>query len=287
MRRVGNGVCMKDIERTEDKSQIFTVALLQLMPCETVQENLQKGLRFCQQAKAMGADLALFPELWQVGYSAHLIREDNAIDIYDNFVAQFCAQAKELEMAIAITYLGKGKVNPTNSLALIDSQGTILFEYAKVHACYFDKSECDIEAGNEFKVASLNFNGSAVDIGAMICFDREFPESARTLMLKGAEIVLTPNACHLHDDAEIGDVRLAQLRGRAFENMVGIAMTNYPAPRYDGHSCAYDVDGAHIVMADEKEGIFLANFDLKKIRKWREEEVWGNKYRRENAYKVS
>ena len=46
----------------------FTIALLQLNPCATIQENLIKGLRACEQAKKMGADLALFPEMWQVGY---------------------------------------------------------------------------------------------------------------------------------------------------------------------------------------------------------------------------
>ncbi len=51
----------------------------------------------------------------------------------------------------------------------------------------------------------------------MICFDREFPESARILMLKGAELILVPNACPM----EIN--RLSQLRGRAFENMIAVA----------------------------------------------------------------
>ena len=70
----------------------------------------------------------------------------------------------------------------------------------------------------------------------MICYDREFPESARILMLKGAEIILVPNACPM----EIN--RLSQLRGRAYENMVGIATVNYPLgkPDCNGHSSAFD-----------------------------------------------
>ena len=52
----------------------------------------------------------------------------------------------------------------------------------------------------------------------MICFDREFPESARILMLKGAEIILVPNACPM----EIN--RISQLRARAFENMLGLVL---------------------------------------------------------------
>ena len=70
----------------------------------------------------------------------------------------------------------------------------------------------------------------------MICFDREFPESARILMLQGAELILTPNACPM----EIN--RLAQLRGRAYENMLAIATCNYPAgvPDCNGGSTVFD-----------------------------------------------
>lgn len=61
-------------------------------------------------------------------------------------------------------------------------------------------------------------------------------ESARILMLKGAELILTPNACPM----EIN--RLSQLRGRAYENMTAIATCNYPSPHPDcnGHSTVFD-----------------------------------------------
>jgi predicted amidohydrolase len=68
----------------------------------------------------------------------------------------------------------------------------------------------------------------------MICFDREFPESARILMLKGAEVILTPNACEMEDN------RICQFKTRAMENMVGVALTNYASPQENDHSCAFD-----------------------------------------------
>jgi len=97
----------------------------------------------------------------------------------------------------------------------------------------------------------------------MICYDREFPESARILMLKGAEIILVPNACPM----EIN--RVSQLRARAYENMVGIATVNYPegVPDCNGHSTAFDgiayrpdESGSRdtlIIEAVEREGIFI------------------------------
>lgn len=102
--------------------------------------------------------------------------------------------------------------------------------YVKIHTCDF----CDerrLSAGDDFYVADLNTEHGNVKIGAMICYDREFPESARVLMLKSAEIILVPNACPM----EIN--RLSQLRARAYENMVGIATVNYPKgqPDCNGH----------------------------------------------------
>lgn len=265
----------------------FTIALLQLNPCTTIQENVTKALQACEQAKKMGADLALFPEMWQVGYDERFMSMQHAIDFDDDFIEQFRACAQRLQMAIAITYLGKGKTKPTNCVAIIDAHGEIVLDYAKVHICSFeDGYEGQLEAGDEFNVAQLQFAGGSVQLGAMICFDREFPESARTLMLKGAEIIVVPNACYLEHDPLLGDVRTAQLRARAFENMVGIALTNYPIPGNDGHSCAFDPAGNLLVRAEESEGIFLATFDLDAIRAWREREVWGNKYRRPDTYSV-
>ncbi len=265
---------------------IFNIALLQLASEQTVEANIAKGLAACERAKAMGADLALFPEMWQLGYESELMHPEQAITLDDNFIQQFVAKAQELQMAIAITYLGMGDVKPTNNIAIIDMTGKVVLEYAKVHICFFepDGTERTLEPGKGFQVADLNFAQGIVRIGAMICFDREFPESARSLSLQGAEIIVTPNACELHNDRWLGDVRIAQFRARAFENMVGVALTNYPGPCDDGHSCAFDVDGKQIVMAGEEEGIFLATFDLEKIKDWQQREVWGLKFRRPECY---
>jgi len=265
----------------------FTIALLQLIPEVTTADNLKMGLQACKRAQQMGADLALFPEMWRTGYNVDEMQMHNAINHHDDFIKQFCKKAQELSMAIAITYLGKGVSKPTNNVAIIDARGNIILDYAKVHICSFEGGpEVTLEPGNEFKVAQLTFAAGALNIGAMICFDREFPESARTLMLKGAEIIITPNACQMHNNPVLGNVRLAQYRTRAFENMIGVALANYPAPYADGHSCAFDTDGKQIVIADEEEGIYLAQFDLDKIRAWQKKEVWGDTYRRPELYKT-
>ena len=249
----------------------FKIAIVQLLSAKNHEDNLQKGLDACDKAKAQGADLVLFPEMWQLGYERDLVKPENAIGMGSDYIQKFCDKAKELNLAIAITYLGKGKNKPTNSVVIINTAGEIVLEYAKVRICNFDKPECDLEAGEEFKVCEIN----GIKFGTMICFDREFPESARELMHKGAEIILVPNSCSLVNCPVLGDVRFAQIRARAFENKVGVVVANYPAPKNDGHSCAIGVDGKVVFEADEGEGIFVVEFDMDRIRKWRKSEPWG------------
>ena len=121
----------------------------------------------------------------------------------------------------------------------------------------------------------------------MICYDREYPESARELMLKGAELILHPNSC--------GGMppRLRELSVRAMENMVGIAMANPPAKGM-GNSCAFSpmvwtkdgesLDNTMFVGDELEETIYYVEFDIEEIRAYREREDLG-KYRQTKAYK--
>jgi len=241
----------------------------------------------------MGADIALFPEMWNIGYHLTPNREEtekNAIGLDSAYIAKFRELAKEQNMAIGITFLEKHDPSPRNSLAVINRHGNIVLHYAKVHTCAFDPTERQLTAGDDFYVADLDTEIGTVKIGAMICYDREFPESARILMLKGAEIILVPNACPM----EIN--RLSQLRSRAYENMVGIATANYPygQPDCNGHSSAFDgiayrSDGSGsrdtlIIEAGEAEGIYMARFPMDELRNYRRREVHGNAYRRPEEY---
>lgn len=260
------------------------IALLQLLP----ENPLEKGLNACKKAKEMGADIALFPEMWSSGYTVDAAL---AIPADGAFVAAFQRLAMELDMAIGITLLEQFQPQPRNTLILFDRHGKEVLRYAKVHTCDFG-DESALTPGEDFYVAELDTAERTVKVGAMICYDREFPESARILMLKGAEIILVPNACPM----EIN--RLAQLRGRAYENMVGIATCNYPAPHPDcnGHSSVFDgiaylpeLSGSRdtkVLEAGDGEGIYLADFPLETLRQYRRAEVHGNAYRRPEKYRL-
>ena len=269
------------------------IALLQLAPCGTLDGNLEKGINYCKKAKEMGADIALFPEMWSNGYNIYNRPVEEwkaeAIPVDGDFVNAFGRLAGELDMAIGITLLEQYKDAPRNTIVLFDRFGERKFVYAKVHTCDFDV-ERNLTPGEEFYVTDLDTVHGKVKVGAMICFDREFPESARILMLKGAELILVPNACPM----EIN--RLAQLRGRAYENMLAIATCNYPetVPDCNGGSNVFDgvaylpelpcSRDTCLLQADGKEGIYMAELDLEQLRRYRESEVHGNAYRRPEKY---
>jgi predicted amidohydrolase len=307
---------------------IIRIALLQLTACGNDQDgNLAKGEVYCRRAQAMGADIALFPELWNIGYTfdrtkglgasddrsgqqntdlwrapklwngenagADLISrevitkwQDQAVGRDSRFVTHFRRLAQELNMAIALTYLERWTGPPRNSVSLIDRHGDIVMTYAKVHTCDFDFPDAACTPGDDFPVCELETAQGSVKVGAMICYDREFPESARALMLKGAEIILTPNACPLDEN------RIGQFRARAFENMVGVAMANYAEP-WGGRSVAFDpmayapngdARDTLVIQAGRSEEIYLASFDLDAIRAYRRRETLGNAFRRPHRY---
>ncbi len=170
---------------------LLKIALLQIAPCETLNGNLEKGIRYCEKAKEMGADIALFPEMWSNGYHIYNRPVDvwkaEAISIDGDFVNTFGHLAGELKMAIGITLLEKYEGAPRNTLVLFDRFGEQKFVYAKVHTCDFSV-ERNLMSGQDFYVTTLDTACGEVKVGAMICYDREFPESARILMLKGAEL---------------------------------------------------------------------------------------------------
>jgi len=302
-------------------SMKITIALLQMAASGNDQAaNLAKGEEFCRRARGMGADIALFPEMWNIGYTSFVPdtngMEDNiwkapvlwsqasqptaspdleqarirwqaqAIKRDASFVQHFQALARELQMAILLTYLEQWPAAPRNSVSLIDRRGELLMTYAKVHTCDFAAMEAACTPGEDFSVCTLETEHGSLQVGTMICYDREFPESARILMLKGAEVILVPNACEMEAN------RLGQLRARAYENMVGIALANSAAPDANGHSVAYDPIGFDengsrntlVIEAGGSEGIYLATFDLNMLRVYRERETWGNAFRKPQCY---
>lgn len=277
----------------------FTVALLQIAPFgNDVNRNIEKGLQWCRKAKSLGADLVVFPELWNIG-ATHSISESwaaQAIHRTSGFLQSFAQFAREVSINIAVTYLEAHQPKPRNSVCVFNRSGEAVLNYSKVFICDFGAAEllktdpnpddigCDVNCspGDSFDVCNLSNGEGELRVGAMICADREFPEPATRLMQNGAELIVVPNACTWDE------IRTAGLKTRAFENLVGIAMANYPVPLNNGQSQAYTCvpwknGKAHemlIAKADDKEQILVATFDMDEIRAFRDLEAWRMDYRR-------
>lgn len=262
--------------------------------------NTKVAMKYIKEAKKSGAGIVLFPECFLTAYCCPDIVEgllplgelendsefigwcNSAVTEEEEHVLQIRKLAKELQIGVVITAFTKGEKYPQNTAFIIDRNGDIILKYSKVHTCDFDW-ERYLESGQEFKVCK--FDG--VNIGVMICYDREYPESARELMLQGAEIIFNPNCCGGMEP------RLKELSVRAMENMVGVAMANPPAPGM-GRSTAFNpmvwgengevLDNTIIVAEEFFEGIVYAEFDIDVIRKYRENEDLG-KFRKPRAYK--
>ena len=262
--------------------------------------NTKVAMKYIKEAKKSGAGIVLFPECFLTAYCCPDIVEEllpleelendsefigwcnSAVTEEEEHVLQIRKLAKELQIGVVITAFTKGEKYPQNTAFIIDRNGDIILKYSKVHTCDFDW-ERYLESGQEFKVCK--FDG--VNIGVMICYDREYPESARELMLQGAEIIFNPNCCGGMEP------RLKELSVRAMENMVGVAMANPPAPGM-GRSAAFNpmvwdengevLDNTIIVAEEFFEGIVYAEFDIDVIRKYRENEDLG-KFRKPRAYK--
>ena len=303
---INNIINIEDLSNTilkyiETLYDLFNVAILQLSPTDSIQNNMLKGIEYCRKAKEMGADIAVFPEMWSNGYETlfegnineqvNIEKEkinswkNRAIENDDNFIKTYMNLAKQLEMGIAITYLEKTDKNPRNTVSVIDRNGKMILKYSKVHTVDF-KTEIYTEPGTEFKTCELGYEKGKVKLGAMICYDRDFPESARILMLQGSEIIIVPNACFM------SKIRLQELIVRAYENMVGIVTVNYS--NHGGKSSAYspivrninknELD-SQILVTDEEEGIKIVSFNMSEIREYRMKENLGDAYRKPYAYK--
>lgn len=260
----------------------FRVSVLQKRPeARDPDKNTAVILKYLEETARNNGDILLLPECYITGYAFPVTNQD-ALSDNSPYLERICEGAARYGVGVVATAFTKGAEKPQNTAFIIDKNGKVLMKYSKVHTCDFSYEGC-LESGNEFKVC--DFGG--VKLGVMICYDREYPESARILMLKGAEIILVPNDC------EAMEPRIRALSTRAYENMVGVVMAN-PNGEYAGCSCAYSpicwddqgkcIDNTVFLADDRTEGLFFADFNMDILRAYRESEMMGNTFRKVNAY---
>lgn len=283
-----------------------SVAAIQMRMSGQVEDNIKKADKMVREAAAQGADIILLPELFERPYFCQERRYDYysfATPVMENAaVRHFMKVAEELSVVIPVSFYEKDENRLYNSIAVIDGDGSVLGIYRKTHIPddHYYQEKFYFSPGNTgFPVWDTQYGR----IGIGICWDQWFPETARALAVKGAELILYPTAIGsepiLGSDSSLHWRRTMQ--GHAAANTVPVIAANRigeekvePCKENGGQSSALnfygfsfmtDITGEIIKSASkDREEILIAAYDLDKNAEERLE--WGLfRDRRPECYK--
>jgi N-carbamoylputrescine amidase len=260
-------------------SQII-VAAVQLAFSDVVEENIAAVAGLVREAAGRGAKLILPPELFEGHYFCRTQDEGHfarALPAGEHPVVLAMQRlAAELRVYIPTSFFEAEGHHHYNSLAMIGPDGKVMGVYRKSHIPdgpgYSEKFY--FRPGNTgFKVWKSPFG----TIGAGVCWDQWYPETARSLMLMGAEILLFPTAIGTepHDpDLDTSRMWRRAMIGHAVSNVVPIVAANRigteHGQRFYGHSFICDERGDILAeFGAEDTGILTATLDLEQARKHR------------------
>ena len=241
--------------------------------------NLNVGESLIRQAAGAGAQIVVTPEVVITGFVGGNEERAMAESIPGPATERFSALAEELGiyLMLGMSELRDGEI--CNAMAVLDPAGSLMGVMRKVH---INKHEVagGWRNGSAFPVWEFKTDTGAMTAGIMICYDREVPESARLLMLQGADVIFNPLACGCPTD----DIHRCLLRTRAFENEVYVFMVNHAAPRQNGHSFLVNFEGRIMSELGEGEGILLDEVDLDRLEDHRAHGIYGPHHRRPELY---
>jgi len=232
-----------------------------------------------RQAVAQGAQIVLTPEVVLTGFVGGEAERRLAEPIPGPATETLAALARELDIYLLIGLSEARDGQVYNAIAVLDRSGALMGVMRKVHINKFETAG-GWRNGSEFPVWRFQTATGTMQAGIMICYDREVPESARLLMLQGADIIFNPLACTCPTD----DIHRCLLRTRAFENQMPILVVNHAAPRQNGHSMGIDAHGDIVCEAGEEEAILLFSVDLDALKRERRHGIYGPHHRRPELY---
>ena len=261
-----------------------TVAAIQMQCSKVVEENINKADQMVRQAAAQGANIILLPELFERPYFCQERRYEYyayAKPVMENdAVLHFMEVAKELHVVLPISFYEKDGNVLYNSIAIIDADGTMLGVYRKTHIPddhYYQEKFYFTPGNTGFCVWNTAFG----TIGVGICWDQWFPETARAMAVKGAEILLYPTAIGSEPILECDSMPHWRrcMQGHAGSNLMPVMAANRigeetvtPCEETGGQSSSLvfygssfitDATGELVVSASrDKEEVLVATFDL-------------------------
>lgn len=244
-----------------------------------IEENCQKVIHHMEEAKKIGAQIILPPELYQDHYFCKTQDESRfkkALSVENNtYLNKTQNAAKKLDLVTMYSFFERSGPHYYNSLAVIDADGSILGVYRKSHIPdgpgYQEKFY--FRPGN---TGFMVFNTKYGKLGPLVCWDQWFPEAARIMTLKGAQILFYPTAIGSEPhDPTLSTKRLWQrvMTGHAVANMIPIACANRVGSEdgqiFYGSSFICDEFGDKLVEFDKEEAVKVAEIDLDKSQRHR------------------
>ena len=251
-------------------------------------ENLVHAESLVRRAAGEGANVILIQELFETPYFC----QDQLPEYFElarpvegnEGIAKFQALARELRVVLPLSFFERANQAYFNSVAMIDADGALLGIYRKTHIpdgpgyqekYYFNPGDTG------FRVWETKFG----KIGVGICWDQWFPESARCMVLAGAEVLLYPTAIGSEPQYPEWDSRdhwQRVMQGHAAANMVPLVASNRTgtekgsdsAMTFFGSSFIADETGKKVAEAGrEGEAVLVHTFDLDATRNLRAQ--WG------------
>jgi len=266
----------------------LVVAAVQMAMTDDIATNVATAERLVRQAASRGARLIQIPELFEGHYfctdqlAEHMSRA-RPLEGHPT-IAHFARLAAELGVVLPVSFFERANNAAFNSVAIIDADGTVLGVYRKSHIpdgpgysekYYFNPGDTG------FRV----WDTKVGRIGLAICWDQWFPEAARVLALRGAEVILYPTAIgsEPHDPTYDSSRHWQRvMQGHAGANLVPVVAANRVGVEtgrqhtltFYGTSFIAGPTGEVIVEADRtSESVITAEFDLDAVAALRHS--WG------------
>lgn len=266
----------------------ITVAATQMACGKDRNQNLDRAESLIRRAAGKGANVILIQELFETPYFCQDQLPEHfelARPTDDNGgIARFQALARELDVVLPFSFFERANQAYFNSVAMIDAGGALLGVYRKTHIpdgpgyqekYYFNPGDTG------FRVWDTRFG----KLGVGICWDQWFPETARCMVLGGAEVLLYPTAIGSEPQYPEWDSRdhwQRVMQGHAAANMVPLVASNRVGAEkgktsemtFFGSSFIADETGKKVAEADRtSEAVLVHTFDLDAIRNLRAQ--WG------------
>ena len=264
-------------------------AATQMACSKNSKDNIDKAVNIIESAAKKGANVVLIQELFETQYFCKDQKEELfelAKPFEDNPTIRLMSKvAKDNNVVLPISFFEKANKAHFNTIAMIDSDGTIMGKYRKSHIPdgpgYQEKFY--FNPGNTgFKVWDTTF----CKVGVGICWDQWSSEAAKIMALKGAEVILYPTAIggepDNNDDFDSSDMWQRAMIGHAAVNQVPIVASNRIGSEegyeisnfFYGRSFITDFTGDIKAEASrDKEEILIAKIDLDEAEGFRNS--WG------------